>query len=96
MRILYVSDVCFPRVNGVSTSIQTFRRELGRRGHETTLVAPAYPGPHDDDDPHTVRIASRPVPLDPEDRAMRWRALKRLGLLLAGTCSTTYRWCRAA
>ena len=82
MRILYVSDVCFPRVNGVSTSIQTFRRELGRRGHETTLVAPAYPRPHDDD-PRIVRIASRPVPLDPEDRAMRWRALKRLDLLLA-------------
>jgi glycosyltransferase involved in cell wall biosynthesis len=77
MRILYVSDVYFPRVNGVSTSIQTFRRELGRRGHETVLVAPAYPQPHGDD-PAVVRIASRGVPFDPEDRAMRWPALRRL------------------
>ena len=28
MRILMVSDVYFPRVNGVSTSIETFRRTL--------------------------------------------------------------------
>ena len=82
MRILHVSDVYFPRINGVSTSIQTFRRELARRGHETTLVAPAYPAPHEDD-ARTVRVPSRPVPLDPEDRAMRWRALSRLDRLLA-------------
>jgi glycosyltransferase involved in cell wall biosynthesis len=77
MRILYVSDVYFPRVNGVSTSIQTFRRELGRNGHETRLVVPVYPQPHGDD-PGIVRIASHQVPFDPEDRAMRWRALGRL------------------
>ena len=82
MRILYVSDVYFPRINGVSTSIQTFRRELDRLGHETTLVAPAYPGSHADD-PRTLRVASRSVPLDPEDRAMRWPALSRLDELLA-------------
>ena len=69
MRILYLSDVYFPRVNGVSTSIQTFRRELGRRGHETMLVAPAYPQSRGDD-PGIVRIASCQVPLDPEDRAI--------------------------
>jgi glycosyltransferase involved in cell wall biosynthesis len=82
MRILYVSDVYFPRVNGVSTSIQTFRRELGRRGHETTLVAPVYPHSRNDD-PGIVRIASRQVPFDPEDRAMRWRVLGRLERTLA-------------
>jgi glycosyltransferase involved in cell wall biosynthesis len=82
MRILYVSDVYFPRVNGVSTSIQTFRRELGRRGHETTLVAPVYPQSHGDE-AGIVRIRSRRVPLDPEDRAMHWRALDRLERTLA-------------
>jgi glycosyltransferase involved in cell wall biosynthesis len=82
VRILYVSDVYFPRVNGVSTSIQTFRTELGRLGHATTLVAPDYPEPHPDD-PGIVRIASRAVPLDPEDRAMRWRALVGAGRFLA-------------
>jgi glycosyltransferase involved in cell wall biosynthesis len=75
VRILYVSDVYFPRVNGVSTSIQTFRGELARLGHASTLIAPAYPGAHADD-PGILRIASRVVPLDPEDRAMRWRALR--------------------
>jgi glycosyltransferase involved in cell wall biosynthesis len=82
LRILYVSDVYFPRVNGVSTSIQTFRRELGRRGHETMLVAPVYPQSHGDD-PGILRIASCQVPLDPEDRAMQWRALRRLERTLA-------------
>ena len=33
MKLLMISDVYFPRVNGVSTSIQTFRRELAALGH---------------------------------------------------------------
>jgi glycosyltransferase involved in cell wall biosynthesis len=82
VRILYVSDVCFPRVNGVSTSIQTFRGELARLGHATTLVAPAYPAPHPD--AGIVRITSHAVLLDPEDRAMQWRALRGVHRTLAG------------
>ena len=36
MRILMVSDVYFPRVNGVSTSIETFRHTLaGQPGTPT-------------------------------------------------------------
>jgi 1,2-diacylglycerol 3-alpha-glucosyltransferase len=42
MRILKISDVFFPRVNAVSTSIDTFRRDLEALGHEVVLVAPAY------------------------------------------------------
>ena len=74
-RILFLSDVYFPRVNGVSTSIQTFRAELAALGHESVLVAPNYPG-RQDCDANTVRVASRYVPLDPEDRAMRWGGLQ--------------------
>ncbi|MGH8248977.1 MAG: glycosyltransferase, partial [Gammaproteobacteria bacterium] len=77
MRILMISDVYFPRVNGVSTSIQTFRRELSALGHETTLIAPAYPAPYADE-PGIVRVASRYVPLDPEDRMMRAGEIRRL------------------
>ena len=40
MRVLFVSDVYFPRVNGVSTSIRTFRANLAQAGNETFLVAP--------------------------------------------------------
>ncbi len=68
MRVLFVSDVYFPRVNGVSTSIRTFRSDLARLGVETMLVAPAYPGAAQDDDPSIIRVPSGGVPRDPEDR----------------------------
>jgi glycosyltransferase involved in cell wall biosynthesis len=75
MRILQVSDVYFPRVNGVSTSIRTFAHELTRLGHEISLIAPAYPDGFDDSF-DIVRVPSRPVPLDPEDRLMRRRDVR--------------------
>ena len=70
MRILMISDVYFPRINGVSTSIQTFRRGLHAAGHETILIAPEYPGAARDSEPNILRVPSRGVPRDPEDRAM--------------------------
>lgn len=77
-----LSDVYFPRVNGVSTSIQTFRTELAARGHEVVLIAPGYPrGGADDDAIH--RVPSWQVPLDPEDRLMAGRPAKRLLRTLA-------------
>jgi 1,2-diacylglycerol 3-alpha-glucosyltransferase len=80
MRILKVSDVYFPRINGVSTSIETFRRDLIALGHEVMLVAPDYAGggsdPSADAGPSIARVAARKVPLDPEDRIMSWSALR--------------------
>lgn len=78
MRLLMISDVYFPRVNGVSTSIQTTRHALEQLGHEVTLIAPAYPLPHKDDE-RILRVSGRRVLLDPEDRIMRWGELMRLG-----------------
>ena len=75
MRVLYVSDVYFPRVNGVSTSIGTFRADLDRLGIQTLLVAPRYPGQAPDLERAVVRVAGGRVPGDPEDRRMRWGAL---------------------
>lgn len=77
MRILMISDVYFPRVNGVSTSIQTFRRELAELGHRTVLIAPAYPAPYLEEG-GILRMRSRQVPLDPEDRMMRPGDIRRL------------------
>lgn len=78
MRILMLSDVYFPRVNGVSTSIQTFRQDLLALGAEVTLLAPQYPQGHDaSTEPGVTRIPSRAVPRDPEDRLMHWSALQR-------------------
>jgi 1,2-diacylglycerol 3-alpha-glucosyltransferase len=87
MRILKVSDVYFPRVNGVSTSIETFRHDLIALGHEVTLVVPDYAGAGSgqpaDASPSILRVPARKVPRDPEDRIMSWsalhEALRRLG-----------------
>jgi len=65
-----ISDVYFPRINGVSTSIRNFRKELADLGHEVTLIAPQY-GPDDPPDPAIFRIPSRVIPVDPEDRLMK-------------------------
>lgn len=83
MRILFVSDVYFPRVNGVSTSIRTFRRELERLGHRIHLIAPDY-GQQEPDEEWIIRVPSRQVPFDPEDRFMRAGAVAALKQRLAG------------
>jgi glycosyltransferase involved in cell wall biosynthesis len=71
-----VSDVYFPRINGVSTSILTFRRELRGNDHDVALIAPEYPGAAVEND--VIRIPARRVPLDPEDRMMRLNGIYRL------------------
>ncbi|HEY6452475.1 MAG TPA: glycosyltransferase [Steroidobacteraceae bacterium] len=76
MRVLFLSDVYFPRVNGVSTSICTFRADLAAAGVETVLVAPAY-GAHEAAEAATIRVRAGHVPRDPEDRRMHWGALRR-------------------
>lgn len=68
MRVLMVSDVFFPRINGVSTSIETFSAGLARQGVEVHLVAPAYGD--EPPWPRVIRVPARPVPFDPEDRFM--------------------------
>ena len=76
MRILFISDVYFPRVNGVSTSIRTFREDLTTQGLATLLVAPQYAGSAAAE-AGIVRVSAASVPKDPEDRRMRWGALTR-------------------
>jgi 1,2-diacylglycerol 3-alpha-glucosyltransferase len=77
VRVLFISDVYFPRVNGVSTSIRTFREDLSTQGIETLLVAPAYPGAASTAADEVLRVPSAGVPADPEDRRMRWGSLTR-------------------
>lgn len=71
MRILFISDVYFPRINGVSTSIETFRHELRELGHTVHLIAPDYPGSSSDES-DIMRVPSRQLPFDPEDRLMKF------------------------
>jgi glycosyltransferase involved in cell wall biosynthesis len=72
-----ISDVYFPRINGVSTSIKTFREELTELGHEITLIAPDYPN-HTETDPSIIRIDSRYLFFDPEDRLMKRKLVSSL------------------
>jgi 1,2-diacylglycerol 3-alpha-glucosyltransferase len=82
MRVLFISDVYFPRVNGVSTSIRTFRADLRDAGVDTVLVAPAYGDSKDtgtgNDEPGVLRVPSGRVPRDPEDRRMKSAALRQV------------------
>jgi 1,2-diacylglycerol 3-alpha-glucosyltransferase len=77
VRVLFISDVYFPRVNGVSTSIRTFREDLTRRGVETLLIAPEYDGQPQPGEQGLIRVPAGRVPKDPEDRRLRWGALGR-------------------
>lgn len=81
MKILFISDVYFPRINGVSTSIRTFVRQLQEMGHEVHLIAPDY-GVATEDEQWIRRIPARGIFFDPEDRLMRYgKALENLQAL---------------
>jgi glycosyltransferase involved in cell wall biosynthesis len=90
VRVLFISDVYFPRVNGVSTSIRTFRQDLTDCAVDTLLVAPRYTPsmplaaaatgggaalPAEEN--AVLRVPAARVPRDPEDRRMAWRSLTR-------------------
>lgn len=76
MKVLTVSDVFFPRVNGVSTSIDTFRKQLPQFDVHMDLLVPDYGSQAEagcSAHEGIYRIPSRQIPRDPEDRLMSWR-----------------------
>jgi 1,2-diacylglycerol 3-alpha-glucosyltransferase len=91
MHVLMLSDVYFPRVNGVSTSIRTFAKVLLKLGHRVTLVAPNYGNRTDQaavdaelgDGFEVIRLDARTIFFDPEDRLITSRALRECFALLA-------------
>lgn len=88
MRVLMVSDVYFPRVNGVSTSIETFRRALAAEEVDVRLVVPRYGDEADAAD--VVRVPGRRVPRDPEDRLVSWRAMHAAVAREAADCDVIH------
>lgn len=72
MKILFISDVYFPRINGVSTSMKTYHRNLRLLGHIVHVIAPDYAMPSSDET-DIMRVPSRRVPFDPEDRLMSFK-----------------------
>ncbi|MDO9150142.1 MAG: glycosyltransferase [Methylotenera sp.] len=78
MKILFISDVYFPRINGVSTSIRTFVEQMQGLGHEVHLIAPDY-GVYTQDESWIKRIPARSIYFDPEDKLMKYgEAIQRL------------------
>lgn len=73
--VLMVSDVFFPRINGVSTSIETFRSALWEHDVHVGVVAPRYADEPDTGD--IIRVPGRRLPRDPEDRLMQYRPLRQ-------------------
>lgn len=71
MKILFISDVYFPRINGVSTSIRTFVDQMQNSGHEVHLIAPCY-GITTQDEAWIKRIPARSIYFDPEDKLMKY------------------------
>lgn len=77
MNILLISDVYFPRVNGVSTSIRTFAKQLQSVGHSVHLIAPDY-GVETEDEAWITRVPARSIYFDPEDKLMQYSQVLRL------------------
>ena len=83
MHILMISDVYFPRINGVSTSIRSFCSCLKKLGHKVTLLAPEYPmQEYSESENDIIRIPSRGLLVDREDRMMIYSEIMWLENLL--------------
>lgn len=88
MRIAFLSDSYWPRVNGVSVSIQTFAAELAKRGHAVVILCPEYPegdggsGESDQTGPTVYRFPSSQSVVSPEDRIVHVTAFPAIFYIL--------------
>lgn len=77
LKILFISDVYFPRINGVSTSIKTFVDQMQSLGHEVHLIAPDYQV-QTQDERWIKRVPARNIYFDPEDKLMKYGEAMKL------------------
>jgi glycosyltransferase involved in cell wall biosynthesis len=77
LKILFISDVYFPRINGVSTSIRTFVEQLQALGHEVHLIAPDYQV-LTQDEAWIKRIPAHSIYFDPEDKLIKFGEAMKL------------------
>jgi glycosyltransferase involved in cell wall biosynthesis len=72
MHITMTTDAYWPRINGVTVAVDSFRRSLVERGHRVSVVAPLYPPSAMDavwpDDEWVFRFPGMAIPWSPEDR----------------------------
>lgn len=73
MRIAFLTDSYWPRVNGVTVSVQTYRDEFERRGHASIVICPEYPDAMERDEktPGVLRFPSMASMISSEDRLVR-------------------------
>ena len=84
MRIVMFSDAYWPRVNGVTVSVDSYSRALIKAGHEVLIICSSYPEglnvpalpPSNtaqvDGGPKIVRVPSMPAFITKEDRIARF------------------------
>ena len=78
MRIAFVTDCYWPRVNGVTVSVQSFKDELERRGHEVLVFCPEYPRrDRSVPEPGVVRFESGAAVVSDEDRLVHLHEFPR-------------------
>ncbi len=72
MRVALLTDAWWPRINGVTVSVQTFRDELEKQGHQTIVLCPEYPGDfYDPPSPRIKRFSSFNAIISREDRIIK-------------------------
>ena len=76
MIIVFATDQYWPRISGVSVSIETFRYELEKMGHEVFIMAPQYEKITENSlvtkGGKTFRFKSHGVFFSPEDKIVRY------------------------
>lgn len=82
MKIVFATDTYWPRCNGATVSIDAFKAELEKLGHEVHIIAPRYPQDVSAEDKHIHRYSSYQFLFSPEDRlvwkAERWKIFRKL------------------
>lgn len=76
MNIAFFTDAYWPRVNGVSVSVDSFARALVKAGHRVMIVCPEYPrqsavNSGGASEPLVLRLPSNGVFFSKEDRAVK-------------------------
>ncbi|MDR2632676.1 MAG: glycosyltransferase [Treponema sp.] len=86
MKIVMFTDAYWPRVNGVTVSVESFSRALIRLGNEVLIICPFYPessvvgristdrtGPlRETHEPQVIRVPSMPFIISKEDRIAKF------------------------
>ncbi len=62
MKIGFFTDTYAPKVDGIAISVELFRSELVKLGHEVYIICPAAPGRAKSTKPHEIRLPSWPGP----------------------------------